>query len=282
MLAARLPGILPQLSVEESLEVSALHSLAGENLNDGLITAAPYSDPHHTATMSAMVGGGSRIARPGAISMAHRGVLFLDEAPEFSAKVLDALRTPMESGWVTIARSHGMVRYPARFQLVLAANPCPCGLSTTQGGASCQCSSMMVRRYRQRLSGPVLDRIDIQQLLLPSPKTVRPGTPITSESSAKVAARVAEARQRQRHRLAGTGWSVNAEVPGYVLRGKLGELPAMRLLDDAAIRGKLSARGADKVLRVAQTIADLAGHGVPKEEDFAAAMGLHEGKWGQL
>jgi magnesium chelatase family protein len=278
MLAERLTGLLPDLTPEESVEVSALHSLAGYDMNDGLILRPPYSAPHHTATMAAMVGGGSKVARPGAISMAHRGVLFMDEAPEFSVTVLEALRTPMESGWVAIARSHGTVRYPSRFQLLLAANPCPCGLATTPGG-NCRCTPMQVRRYAQRLSGPILDRIDIHQLLSQTRKSVIGTKDELGEPSAVVAERVAAARHLQYQRWHGTGWSVNAEVPGHVLRTRLASSPGIRLLDDALLRGRVSSRGVDKVVRLAQTIADLAGRDQVTEDDFAAAMTLNQGEW---
>jgi magnesium chelatase family protein len=210
--------------------------------------------------------------------MAHRGVLFLDEAPEFSAKVLEALRTPMESGSVVIARSESIVRFPARFQLVLAANPCPCGMAGTPGGV-CRCTPLQVRKYAQRLSGPILDRIDIHQLMLPTRKSVLLAGDDKPESSAVVAGRVAEARRRQGVRWRGTGWSVNAEVPGHVIRERLSRTDGIGLLDEALVRGRISSRGMDKAVRLAQTIADLSGRESPVEEDFAAAIGLNQGEW---
>ncbi|MFZ1410892.1 MAG: YifB family Mg chelatase-like AAA ATPase, partial [Micropruina sp.] len=166
LLAERLPGLLPDLDLPEALEVSAIHSLAGCGLDDGLVIRPPYSDPHHSASLASLVGGGARVAMPGSVSKAHRGVLFLDEAPEFSPRVLEALRVPLESGQIVLGRSAAQATYPARFQLILAANPCPCGMAATKG-AQCQCAPMAIRRYAQRVSGPVLDRIDIHQHLRP-------------------------------------------------------------------------------------------------------------------
>ena len=275
MLAERLPGLLPDLPDEHALEVSALHSLVGAELSGGLIRRPPYSHPHHNASIAALVGGGARVARPGAISLAHRGVLFLDEAPEFSGRALEALRTPLETGEVTIARSSSHVRYPARFQLVLAANPCPCGMSGVAGGA-CTCTPMNVRRYNERLSGPVLDRIDIHHRMLPSTRVLSQTT--AGEASSVVASRVLEARDRQRRRLTGTAWSTNGEVPGFHLRG-LPSPVSMTLVDDAVRSGRLSARGVDKVVRISWTLADLQGHDRPSRTDLAAALGLRQDSW---
>ncbi|MCL2782734.1 MAG: YifB family Mg chelatase-like AAA ATPase [Propionibacteriaceae bacterium] len=276
MLARRLPGLLPELTTPEALEVSALHSLAGRDVNGGLIRRPPFADPHHNATVAAMVGGGSRMARPGAISMAHRGVLFLDEIPEYAPQVVEALRTPIESGFVSIARSQGVVRYPAQFQLVLAANPCPCGMAGTPG-ARCRCPSQAIRRYNARLSGPILDRIDIHQHLT-SVTRVLAKADTTVESTAVVAARVADARQRSQRRLAGTGWRRNAEVPGHVARARLPDSGLM-LVEKQVLRGQMSARGVDKVARLAWTLADLAARNEILIDDVAAAMALHEGDW---
>ena len=255
--------------------MSALHSLVGAELSGGLIRRPPYSHPHHNASVAALVGGGARVARPGAISLAHRGVLFLDEAPEFSGRALEALRTPLETGEVTIARSSSHVRYPARFQLVLAANPCPCGMSGV-AGAECTCTPMNVRRYNERLSGPVLDRIDIHHRMLPSTRVLSQTT--AGEASSVVAARVLEARDRQRRRLTGTAWSTNGEVPGFHLRG-LPSPVSMTLVDDAVRSGRLSARGVDKVVRISWTLADLQGHDRPSRTDLAAALGLRQDSW---
>lgn len=278
MLAERLATILPELDDESAMEVSALHSLAGEAMDGGLIRQPPFSQPHHGATMAAMVGGGSRLARPGAISLAHRGVLFLDEAPLFDQRVLDALRTPLESGEVTIARSFGQTTYPARFQLVLAANPCPCGRRGT-GRAGCTCTPMAMRRYQARLSGPILDRIDIHQRVMIQHRALAEIDP--ADSSQRIAERVCQARERQKHRLRDCEWQLNAEVPGRLLR-RMCPTGHGTLLDRAVQEGRLSYRAADKVLKVAWTLADLAGHGHPSREDIAGALGLREREWGGL
>ncbi|CUW15884.1 Mg chelatase-like protein [Propionibacterium freudenreichii subsp. shermanii] len=276
MLAKRLPGLLPDLDDSQALEISAIHSLAGHDLHDRLIRRPPFADPHHTATVAAMVGGGARIPRPGAISLAHRGVLFLDEAPEFGTSVLEALRTPLESGVVSIARSGATVSYPARFQLVLAANPCPCGHYGVPD-SHCTCAPMMVRRYSQRLSGPILDRVDIHVAMTSSGASrLRRTAGPAPESSSVVRARVLEARDRQRRRLTNTPWRTNVEVPGAQLRKTPPPPAGLDLIDDCIARGRLSARGVDKVLRVAWTLADLAGRDKPCADDIASAMGLRQ------
>ena len=275
MLAERLPWLLPELSDAHALEVSALHSLAGTELAGQLIRRPPYSHPHHNASVAALVGGGARVARPGAISLAHRGVLFLDEAPEFNPRALEALRTPLETGEVTIARSTSHVRYPARFQLVLAANPCPCGSLGVAGG-DCTCTPMAIRRYNERLSGPILDRIDIHHRMLPSTRVFAQST--AGDPTAEVAVRVRQARDRQQRRWAGTDWTTNAEVPGFQVR-KLPAPQGMSLVDDAVHSGRLSARGVDKVLRIAWTLADLQGHDRPSRADVAGALGLRQDSW---
>lgn len=275
MLASRLPSILPDLSPAESLEVSMIRSLLGE-LGDGLVTRPPFCDPHHSASLSAMVGGGPRVARPGCISMAHRGVLFLDEAPEFATNVLDALRTPLESGWVNIARAQLTTRFPARFQLVIASNPCKCGQHGVAEG-KCRCSPNDARRYLERLSGPILDRVDLQQHLLP-PSRASLTAAGTGESSAVVADRVREARQRQARRLAPLGFRCNGDVPGSVLRSTLPVPRGIELLDHALIRGHVTSRGVDKVLRVAWTIADLAGSDRVERKHLQTALAMRQGE----
>ena len=276
MLACRLPGLLPDLEPTDALEVSAVHSLAGFDLSGGLLVRPPYVDPHHSASVASIVGGGPRIARPGAISCAHRGVLFLDEAPEFAPQVLDALRTPLESGTVSIARSELNARFPAAFQLVLAANPCPCGMASTPG-AECRCPPAAVRRYAEKISGPVRDRVDIAQAFLPLRRSqLKAAT--AGESSARVGARVVEARDRQRHRLHGTAWRTNGEVPGPYLRRGLPVPHGAQLAWDALDRGRLSARGVDKVFRLAWTVADLAGRDRPSRDDTALALAMRRGE----
>jgi magnesium chelatase family protein len=279
MLARRLPGLLPDLTTEESLEVTAIHSVAGILAPDRpLVTRPPFADPHHTATVVAVAGGGSRILRPGAASLAHLGVLFLDEAPEFSPQVLDALRQPLEHGEIVVARAQATEVFPARFLLVLAANPCKCGNHGTRG-RTCECAPDAVRRYRLRISGPVRDRIDLHCVVEPPTMASLDDAGAAGEQSKVVAERVAEARERQRRRLAGTPWRVNGEVPGPVLRRDLrppaGSLPPLHA---ALRRGLLTARGTDRVLRVAWTLADLAGRGLPSRPDVAEAVGIRLGK----
>lgn len=273
MLAERLPGLLPQLGVEESLEVSAVHSLVGHDLNRGLITRPPYSAPHHNATVSSLIGGGPKIARPGAISLAHRGVLFLDEAAEFSPQCLDALRTPLESGQVTIARSQGMVRFPARFQLVMATNPCPCGRYGSTSGRPCSCAPFAIRRYQQRLSGPIVDRMDIQVHMEGELRGLGAHELESAPATETVAQQVLEARDRQKRRWQDAQWCTNCEVPGPQLR-KMALPQGMGLLEAGLARGEISARGVDKVLRVAWTVADLAGHDVPTKQDLMIAYAM--------
>ncbi|PWS44651.1 Mg chelatase-like protein, partial [Streptomyces sp. ZEA17I] len=217
MLAERLPAVLPPLTRQESLEVTAVHSVAGIlPPGEPLVSRAPYCAPHHSATMQSLVGGGNGMPRPGAVSLAHRGVLFLDEAPEFSGKALDALRQPLESGHVVVARAAGVVRLPARFLMVLAANPCPCGRHTL-AGAGCECPPSAVRRYQARLSGPLLDRVDLRVEVEPVDRADLLEQGGRGEPTAAVAARVREARDRAAERLAGTPWTTNSEVPGHEL-----------------------------------------------------------------
>lgn len=276
LLAERLPGLLPDLEPAEALEVSAVHSLAGLNLDGGLVRRPPYADPHHSASVASLVGGGARIALPGAVSRAHRGVLFLDEAPEFSPRVMEALRVPLESGRIVLGRSMATATYPASFQLVLAANPCPCGMAGIPDG-NCRCAPMAVRRYAARVSGPILDRIDIHQQLLPMRASLLGSQP-AGETSREVAQRVLAARDRQRHRLKASGWLTNGEVPGPALRKRLPLPEGSDLLDIAVARGRLSARGVDKVLRLAWTIADLGGSARPSREHLHTALAMRRGE----
>lgn len=278
MLAERLPAVLPRLAREESLEVTAVHSVAGL-LPPGkpLIDVAPYCAPHHSATMQSLVGGGPGIARPGAVSLAHRGVLFLDEAPEFHSQTLDALRQPLESGHVVIARSAGVVRFPARFLMVLAANPCPCGRFSLRDSL-CECPPSAIRRYHSRLSGPLLDRVDLRVEVDPVTRAQLTEPGARGESTATVADRVRQARQRTAARLAGTPWRTNSEVPGRELRSRYHAAPgAMDDAERSLERGVLTARGIDRVLRVAWTVADLVGHDRPDASDVALALQLRTG-----
>jgi magnesium chelatase family protein len=250
MLARRLPSLLPTLDDEAALAVTAVHSIVGRMPRDGgLIRRPPWQAPHHTASTAALVGGGSHLARPGAISLAHHGVLFLDEAPEFAPRSLDALRQPLESGEIVLHRGGGAVRYPARFQLVLAANPCPCGARAQD----CVCAPQARRRYLQKLSGPLLDRIDLQVQVEPVPHADLFAADNGRESSAVVASRVAGARAVAADRWRGTGWATNGTAPGRELRsarwaiGRAALAPAEQFLR----RGQLSARGFDRILRLA-------------------------------
>lgn len=281
MLAERLPGLLPALDEQASLEVTAIHSVAGRLAGGRLITVPPFEAPHHTATHAAMVGGGSGVARIGLVSLAHRGVLFLDEAPEFDGSALDALRQPLESGEMVVSRSAFTVRFPARFHLVLAMNPCPCGRGGGMAGPGapiCSCTPVARRRYLQRISGPLLDRVDLRVTLVrPTLADLEFGAS-SAEPTAAVAARVGEARERALRRYAGTPWRVNADVPGPVVRRRFGlDADAGAPLADALARGLVSARGADRVVRVAWTVADLAGRDRPTRADVGVALLHREG-----
>ncbi|WP_406387007.1 YifB family Mg chelatase-like AAA ATPase [Streptomyces sp. NBC_00211] len=278
MLAERIPWILPPLSRQDSLEVTAVHSVAGIlPPGEPLVARPPYCAPHHSATMQSLVGGGAGVPRPGAVSLAHRGVLFLDEAPEFSTKALDALRQPLESGHVVIARAAGVVRLPARFLMVLAANPCPCGRHTLLG-AGCECPVSVIRRYQARLSGPLLDRVDLRVEVEPVTRSDLLGRGGRGEPTAAVADRVREARDRTAARLADTPWRLNAEVPGHELRTRWQAAPgALAQAERDLERGLLTARGLDRVLRVAWTVTDLRGRDRPDELDVAVALELRTG-----
>ncbi|MFL5994438.1 MAG: YifB family Mg chelatase-like AAA ATPase [Streptomyces sp.] len=278
MLAERLPAVLPRLAREESLEVTAVHSVAGL-LPPGkpLIDVAPYCAPHHSATMQALVGGGPGVARPGAVSLSHRGVLFLDETPEFNTQALDALRQPLEAGHVVIARSAGVVRFPARFLMVLAANPCPCG-RFSQTDDFCECPPSAIRRYQARLSGPLLDRVDLRVQVDRVTRDQLAGRGARGESTAVVADRVRAARERAAMRFAGCPWRTNSDVPGRELRSRWHAVSgAMDEAERNLERGVLTARGLDRVLRVAWTVADLAGHDRPDATDVALALQLRTG-----
>lgn len=276
MLARRLPGILPDLDDPAALASASIRSLSGARVVE-LSRTPPFEAPHHSASMAALVGGGSRTLRPGAIARASEGVLFLDEAGEFAASALDALRQPLENGSIAIHRSGVSATFPARFQLVLATNPCPCGDYGIRGG-SCTCPPAAIRRYLGRLSGPLLDRIDIQ-LTLARVSVAHRSRSAPTTTTAQARARVAEARARTARRLAETPWRINAEVPGGWLReGPQAAAPAVRRPLDAALhRGALTLRGYDRVLRVAWSLADLAGRGQLAGEDVGRALFLKKG-----
>jgi magnesium chelatase family protein len=276
MLAERLPGLLPDLPDHHAMEVTAVHSLSSTAARlTELLRRPPFENPHHTATAVSIIGGGSGMPRPGAASRAHRGVLFLDEAPEYDRAVLDALRQPLESGELVLHRAAGAATYPARFQLVLAANPCPCGRSDEKG-VDCTCTANQRRRYFGKLSGPLIDRIDLQLTLKRLTRTDMT-TAQEQESSAVVAARVARARQAQRDRLRPWGHDLNAEAPAELFKGPL-RLPhrASVDLDRAMDNNVLTARGYAKVLRVAWTLADLAGEPNPDRDCVGLALAYRQ------
>lgn len=253
MLARRLPGILPELSDEEALEVASIRSLTGESVRS-LDFIPPLEAPHHSASVAALVGGGSRAARPGAIVRAHRGVLFLDEAAEFSRVALDSLRQPLEAGRIEVSRAGFTASYPARFQLVLAMNPCPCGNYGVRG-SECVCPSLAIRRYSTRLSGPLRDRLDIELQVARVAAIHAMSGDRTTLTSATARDRVLEARDRAASRWRGTPWRRNGEIPGARLRQldvRFGS-DARSPLDRALERGALTLRGYDRVLRVTWT-----------------------------
>ncbi|GAA4058464.1 YifB family Mg chelatase-like AAA ATPase [Nonomuraea soli] len=275
LLAERLPTLLPDLEIDHALEVTAIHSVAGVlPPSSPMITRPPFVAPHHTATAAALVGGGSAVVRPGAVSLAHRGTLFLDEAPEFPRHVLDCLRQPLESGNVNVSRAAGTVTFPARFMLILAANPCPCAQPADKSDV-CECSPSMRRRYQGRLSGPLQDRIDLKVTVARSSKRELMADRQFVETSATVATRVLHARQRAAKRLDSTPWRTNAEIPPTALHGefRLSEA-AMKPITSCLDSGSLTARGLDRVVRVSWTIADLADKDIPGEEDTAQALAL--------
>jgi magnesium chelatase family protein len=270
MLAQRIVGLLPELSADDALALAAIRSVAGRlPVEGGLTRVPPLVAPHHSTSMAALVGGGSGIAKPGAVSLAHRGVLLMDEAPEFKSHVLDALRTPLEEGEVRLARTDGTVRYPARFQLLLAANPCPCAPAHDR---DCVCPSLVRRRYLGRLSGPLLDRVDLRARMYPVTALAASGEP--AESTATVRARVLAARAAAADRWAAHGWRCNADVPGPALRARFA-LPGavVRPLEVGLRSGELTARGADRALRVAWTLADL--HGLARPDRDAVEQALY-------
>jgi magnesium chelatase family protein len=276
MLAVRLPGLLPDLGADDALEVSSIHSLAGLPVGSRLAVRPPLESPHHTATPASLVGGGSGLIRPGAAARASHGVLFLDEAPEFQPAALDALRQPLESGVISIHRANAVAHFPARFQLVMAANPCPCG----QYGAvdsDCVCSPQVRRRYLARLSGPLMDRIDIQlRVNRVTAVRLRLRDEDTAISSRVARSRVTDARLAAAERLSGTPWRLNAQVSGAWLRGRDRRLPPSTTasIDRALERGGLTMRGYDRVLRLGWSLADLAGADRPTTDHIGRALYL--------
>ncbi|CAB5240149.1 unannotated protein [freshwater metagenome] len=277
MIADRLPTILPALTLEEALEVTAVHSIAGSfATRSPMSRLAPIVAPHHTTTRVAMVGGGSHLIKPGACSLAHHGVLFIDEAPECGPGILDSLRQPLEAGTITIARAIGNLTFPARFLLVLAANPCPCGKFTGRG-TSCVCTSLQVRRYLGKLSGPLMDRIDIRVHVDPVGRVDMARADL-AESSATMRERVIAARLVASKRFAHEPFSLNGQIPSRALRTTYQpERIAMNFLHDELDRERLTARGLHKVMRTSWTLADLYQHDRPTLVDVHEAYALREG-----
>jgi magnesium chelatase family protein len=280
MLAERLPSILPPLADAEAVEVTSLHSLRGRFTGGAaeLLHYAPFEAPHHSMTVQALVGGGHGHVGPGSLALAHRGVLFIDEAPEWSRSVLDALRQPLESGEVRIRRANTSVSYPAKVILVLAANPCPCAPNKPQ---DCVCKPTTRRGYLQRISRPLLDRVDLRVNLPAVPPSAILAEVSEAEPSESVAKRVARAREAAAARWAETGerWRLNSEVPGPALRSDRWRLPASarRSVDELLLKERITARGYDRVLKLAWTIADLREHDRPTAEDVTAASELRLG-----
>ena len=277
MLAQRLPSILPPLDAREMLDISMIASLGGE-LKDGQLTRRrPFRAPHHSASMPALVGGGLR-PKPGEMALAHHGVLFLDELPEFQPRVLEALRQPMETGEAVVARANYHVTYPSRFQLIAAMNPCKCGMAG-EPGHTCRTGPRCAADYQQRISGPLLDRMDIQ-LELAAVRASDLALPAPKEKSADVALRVAKARVLQQQRFTELGQPLlrlNAQADGQILETIAAlDGPGMTLLRDAADAMNLSARGYHRVLRVARTIADLDGKDVISRLHLAEALSYRQ------
>ncbi|MGI9226391.1 MAG: YifB family Mg chelatase-like AAA ATPase [Candidatus Nanopelagicaceae bacterium] len=274
MIAERLPTILPPLSKEETLEVSAIHSITNSDRTP-LSTIAPFISPHHSTTRIAMVGGGAHVIKPGVCSLAHRGVLFIDEAPECGSGVLDSLRQPLESGSITISRANGNLTFPAQFILVLAANPCPCGKFAGKG-LGCTCTSLQVRRYLNKLSGPLLDRIDLR---VPVENVSRVElAEMNNEPSETMRNRVIAARAVAAERFKDESWKLNSEIPARALRQKYQpDRSAMNFLHDELDKERITARGLHKIIRTSWTIADLKGRARPALEEVKESYRLREG-----
>jgi magnesium chelatase family protein len=272
MLAKRLPTILPPFSFEEALETSVVHSVAGLTQGAGLVTARPFRAPHHTISDAGLVGGGTT-PRPGEVSLAHNGVLFLDELPEFDRNTLEVLRQPLEDHAVTISRANGSLRYPARFMLVAALNPCPCGRWGDPTG-SCRCTPMQIQRYVSRISGPLLDRIDLQ-VEVPALKFADLSREGQAETSGTVRARVLAARERQRRRFRRGGervWANAQMTPSMVRAHCRVDADSAKRLEDSVARLGLSARAYHRILKVARTLADLGASDRIRPQDISEAI----------
>ena len=271
MLASRIPGVMSPLSESEQLEVASIRSLCGTLPSYGISDIPPFEAPHHTASTASLVGGGAGLAQPGAITRAHRGILFMDEAPEFSARTLQTLREPLESGYVAISRAKGTTYYPARFQLIMAANPCPCGYAYGNG-ERCTCKEKDRIKYFSRLSGPILDRIDIQ-IEVPPVERINPGMSPSGESSHAIRLRVIVARQTAQERFREFGWVCNAQATGTWLRANT-STKAIELVNHALASERLSLRGADRAMRLAWTLADLSGKTSPGPEEMMQGISM--------
>ncbi|MEY4322494.1 MAG: hypothetical protein RL410_275 [Actinomycetota bacterium] len=278
LLASRFPGILPMLTHAEQLHVAAIGSAIGSPAL--LNPIPPFAAPHHTASYTALIGGGSGVPVVGMVTRAHHGVLFLDEAPEFATNVLDALRQPLESGTVHVARREFTLTLPARFQLLIAANPCPCGHAMDPHGR-CSCTPMQRKRYLARISGPLLDRIDIRVVVDSAPLQLLIDDDQPVESSENIRERVILARHRMQNRFKDLPWSTNAEIPGTAIREMFPLTPQIHSYLVQHLSKQTSARGFDRVLKVGWTLADLADRDSPNEVDIASAIALRDaqGKW---
>ncbi len=276
MLARRLPTILPALTREEALEVSQMHSVAGLLAGEGLLRSRPFRSPHHSVSTVGLLGGGGSILRPGEASLAHHGVLFLDELNEFRRDAVEALRQPLEDGRVVVTRAMGSVDFPARFTLVAAANPCPCGYEGDPR-RQCRCPDHRVHQYRQKLSGPLLDRIDLRLRVPRLTKEELLGSE-TGEPSAVVRTRVEVARERQRRRYGDLGYACNAHLPGPLIRREARLDPeAEALLARAVDAMALTGRGFDRALKVARTVADLEAVEAVEARHLAEALTFRAG-----
>lgn len=278
-LAERLPSILPDLDLEAALELTALHSLAAALEDARLLRRPPWAAPHHDASKVSILGGGTGRVHPGELSRAHHGVLFLDEFPLFRSDVVDALRQPMESGEVTVARGEESATFPARGLVVLAANPCPCGdYHPSAGHDRCRCREQDRRDYRRKLEGPMADRIDIWREVQPATTTDMRDPFARSDDSLTIRRRVAAAREVQHRRHAGRGWRLNGSIPSAVLLEEWPLVePAREVIDQAVRSGRLSRRGAIRAHRIAWTVADLRGHDEPDVHDTEVAVALRTG-----
>ena len=275
-IAERIPTILPDLTIEQSLEVTALHSVAGV-LPSGaaLLRRPPWFAPHHSASAASVMGGGAGRVRPGQVSLAHHGVLFLDEFPHFRADVIEAMRQPLESGEIAISRGEESAIYPARPLVVLAANPCPCGNFHGLTGGSCECNPVQRAHYRRKLSGPIVDRVDIWMEVRPQGHRPTGSWGSAPESSADVRLRVIEARGRQADRYRHRGWMLNASCPGPVLTERWPLEPeGQKLIDEELASGTLSRRGLTRVQRLAWTVADCNGAARPGRDEALVALTL--------